>query len=87
LARSISAAIQSYSSTYSYEVTSEDQKRRLKSLVDKFLGKEYKETPLLDKLDEVVSIIAESYENDKFHALLLIVHDCLVRKEHSKKAA
>jgi hypothetical protein len=36
--------------------------------LDAYKNKEYKETPLLSKFDEIASIVAESNGNDMFKA-------------------
>lgn len=54
-------------------------------MLEKYRNKDYKETPLLDNLNEITRIIAKAYDNDIFKAKLLLVYDVLLRKEQEKK--
>lgn len=54
-------------------------------MLDKYKIRDYKETPLLDSFNEVVKIVARSYNDDTFKAKLLIIYDVLLRKEQEKK--
>lgn len=52
---------------------------------DKYRNKDFKETPLLDNLDQIIEIISKSYEGDIFRARLLLIYDVILRKEHEKR--
>lgn len=42
-------------------------------ILDEYRIKSFKETPLMDKFNELVKIVANSYENDEFRATLLLI--------------
>jgi hypothetical protein len=85
LSRCLVKATSPYSMTAAFQIQSNDDKAKLKAHLDRYRNKEYKETPLLDKFEEIVGLVANSYQGDRFHALLLIVYDVLMRKEQERK--
>ncbi|CDW78409.1 UNKNOWN [Stylonychia lemnae] len=62
-------------------------KKELRSYLDKYRIKDYRETPIIDNLDKICEIISRSYQNDQFKARLLLVYDVVLRKEQEKKPA
>lgn len=85
MAKGLEAALGRYNVTYGYKLGEEGERKeareRLRTLLNKYKAKEYRETPLLDEFAEVVSLIAGNYGNDNFKAALLIVYDVCIRKE------
>ena len=58
-----------------------EDKGRLKAHLERYRNREYKETPLLDKFEDIIDIVAKSYQGDRFRACLLLIYDVLMRKE------
>lgn len=86
LAKGLEAALGIYSTTYGYRVGECDEKMEEKDVLRKFLNmhksKEYKQTPLVDNFQEIVTILAGSnYEKDELRAAILLAYDVCVRKE------
>lgn len=86
LAKGLEAALGIYSTTYGYRVGECDEKMEEKDELRKFLNmhksKEYKQTPLVDNFQEIVTILAGSnYEKDELRAAILLAYDVCVRKE------
>jgi hypothetical protein len=71
--------------TAGFQVAQPDDKAKLRAHLDRYRNREYKETPLLDKFDDIVGSIARSYNGDKFKATLLVIYDVLMRKEQERK--
>jgi hypothetical protein len=57
-----------------------DVKKKLRDILDKYKSREYKETPLLDNFETIVSLIAGE-KGDKFETCLKICYDICIRKE------
>lgn len=50
--------------------------------MDKYKVREYKETILLDNINEISKIIADAnYDGDVFHSTLRLIYDVCIRKE------
>lgn len=62
-------------------MNNEEDRKAMRQHLDQYRNKSYKETPLLDRFDDIVAIVSNSYEGDKFKAKLLLVYDVLMRKE------
>ena len=72
--------------TTAFHLTSQDDKLKLrKEYLDKYIYREYKETPLLDNFPSIVEIVAKSYNGDILRAALLLIYDVLILKEQSRK--
>ena len=56
-------------------------KKQLRRLVQLYQAKEYRETPLVDRIDEIVQLLAPMYGERSDEALLRLVLAVLVRKE------
>jgi len=71
--------------TAGFQVASPEDKAVLRAHLDRYRNREYKETPLLDKFDDILGIIAKNYQGDQFRACLLAIYDVLMRKEQERK--
>jgi hypothetical protein len=67
--------------TAAFTVSNTDDKIKLRVLLDRYRIKEYKETPLIDKFEEITQIIGRQYQDDTFKATMLLIYDVLMRKE------
>ena len=86
LAHGLYAALGPYSCSYGYSVGNKDQneeaKAKLREFLDKHKSKSFKATPILDNLEEIVSIIATAnYNSDSFEAGLRVLYDVCIRRE------
>lgn len=82
LAKRLDKATNNYSMTAGFKVDSLDSKIKLRVHLDRYRNREYKETPLLDKFEEICAIV----DPDTFKACMLIIYDVLMRKEQERKA-
>lgn len=74
--------------TFGYRIGEVDKQMEEKESIRKYLemykSKEYKQTPLIDNLEAICKIIAESnYNGDELRATLLVIYDACIRKEQS----
>ena len=67
--------------TAGYAINGNENKIKIRTILQKYKNKEYRETPLMDQLSEVFKVVAEGYENDIFKAQLLVIYDVLMKKE------
>jgi hypothetical protein len=71
--------------TAGFQVGSPEDKAVLRAHLDRYRNREYKETPLLDKFEDILGVIAKGYQGDRFRACLLVIYDVLMRKEQERK--
>ena len=71
--------------TSGFQINNLEDKKNMRTHLDKYRNKEYKETPLLDHFNNIAKIVAKSYNDDIFKAKLLIIYDVLMRKEQERK--
>jgi hypothetical protein len=71
--------------TAGFQVGSPEDKAVLRAHLDRYRNREYKETPLLDKFEDILGVIAKNYQGDRFRACLLVIYDVLMRKEQERK--
>lgn len=86
LAKCIDKATNNYSMTAGFALSKVEDRAQLRALLDAYRNREYKETPLLDSFNKLISIIANSsYEGDTFKAALLVIYDVILRKELERR--
>jgi hypothetical protein len=61
LARCIDKATNGHSITAGFTIANQDDKIKLRLLLDRYRNKEFKETPLLDRFNELAEIVGNSY--------------------------
>lgn len=74
--------------TAGFALSKPEDKAQLRAYLDSYRNREYKETPLLDNFNKIVTTIAKtSYEGDTFKAALLVIYDVIMRKELERRPA
>lgn len=71
--------------TAGFQIGSPEDKVKLRTHLDRYRNREYKETPLLDNFAQICEIVGRSYGGDTFKGSLLLIYDVLMRKEQERK--
>lgn len=86
IAQGLEAATGPASVSFGYSIGDSTQnkeaKKKVRSILDEYKSKEYRQTPLLDNFKKLVDIIADAnYGGDRFRVCLLMIYDACIRKE------